>query len=146
MSLRGRPSVVSARRSPGGSFYAASTLEGQISIWNGKSILIWETNASVHPIHLLRFSETKFSISTPDGCISSWDLVDGKPTQEEPVVRGPQLTDTPQSVSSHSNGTISWFPFRDDAGLWAYVNNCFIHFEGEEGEAERSVTIIELSE
>jgi WD40 repeat protein len=58
ISLQGHPSVISASCSPDGSLYAASTLDGHVSIWKLDRTLSWETNTSVHPIHLLRFSES----------------------------------------------------------------------------------------
>jgi hypothetical protein len=44
ISLQGHPSVISACCSPDGSLYAASTLDGHVSIWNGDRTLLWETN------------------------------------------------------------------------------------------------------
>jgi WD40 repeat protein len=141
IQLEGHPSVLSACRSPDGSLYAASTLDGHVSIWNTERNLLWETNTTVHPIHLLRFSETQLILSALDGSTSSWNLVDGKPTHEEAITRGPQLnaSDVRQSTSS-ANGGISWIPFGFDAGLWVYVDGCLIRFEGE----EKSVTVIDI--
>ena len=142
ISLEGYPHVVSACLSPDGSLYAASTLDGHISIWNTDRNLLWETNISIHPIHFLRFSERQLVLSTPDGSILSWDLVDGKPVNKEAITRRPQLNrcDIHGSTASAYN-LVSWFPFSSDAGLWAYVDQCFIRFEGEE-----SVTIIDVGE
>jgi WD40 repeat protein len=151
--LQGHPSIVSASCSPDGFLYAASTLDGHISIWNVDGTLSWETNTSIHPIHLLRFSESRLVLSTPDGSTSSWNLLDGKPTHEEAITRGPQLNASAlrRSISSSNDmtswfsfdyDTVSWFPFDHDAGLWAYVDGCLISFEGE----ERSITIFDLQD
>ena len=61
---------------------------------------------------------------------------------KEAVTCGPQLnrSDIHESTAS-ANEAVSWFPFEFDAGLWAYVDQCFIRFEGEE-----SVTIIDVGE
>ena len=56
ISLEGHSSIISACCSSDGSLYAASTLEGHVSIWNMDHRLVWEANVSIHPIHLLRFS------------------------------------------------------------------------------------------
>lgn len=135
------PSVISACCSPDGSLYAASTLEGLVSIWNTERELLWETNISIHPIHLLRLSEKQLVLASPDGSTLSWNLLDGKRTHDRAVRRGPQLNVRHiHRSSSLSSDTVSWFPFDFDAGLWAYVGGCLIRFEGE----ERSVTIVDL--
>jgi len=131
ISLEGHPSVISACCSPDGSLYAASTLHRHISIWNMKRELIWETNTSIHPIHLLRLSDTQLVLSAPDGSTSSWNLLDGKPT-DEAISYEPQLDPAVLNRSiSLSNDAVSWFPFNFDAGLWAYIDNYLIRFEGE---------------
>ena len=142
ISLEGHPSVISACCSPDGKYYAASTLEGHVSIWDTDHKLLWETNASVHPIHLLKFSETHLVLSTIDGSSISWKLLDENSTDEEAITRGPQLDSSHLHQStSLSNDTVSWFPFDFDAGLWAYVDSCLIRFESKEG----SVTFLDLS-
>lgn len=88
ISLEGHPCVVSACYSPDGSLYAASTLQGHVSM--GRTLL-WEINISIHPIHALRLSETQLVLSTADGSILSWNLLDGKPTHDNAISRGPQL-------------------------------------------------------
>jgi WD40 repeat protein len=143
ISLQGHPSVISACCSPDGSLYAASTLEGQVSIWNTERTLLWETNLSVHPIHFLHLSETQLILSAPDGSTSTWNLLNGKPTHEEAVSRGPQLNASSLQQSTNlSNDKLSWFPFDFDAGLWAYVDSCLIRFEREEG----SITIFDVQD
>jgi WD40 repeat protein len=139
ISLKGHPSVISACCSPDGSLYAASTLEGRISIWNMDHKLIWETNTSIHPIHLLRFSETQLVLSTPDGSAVSWNLLNGKPMDEEASAREPQLDSSNLQSTRLPIDTVSWFPFDFDAGLWAYVDKCLIRFEDE-----GSITVIDL--
>ena len=140
ISLESCP-VVSSCYSPDGSLYAASTLDGHVSIWSRGHKLLWESYIVIYPIHLLRLSETQLVLSAPDGSTLSWNLLDGKPTHDKAISRGPQLnaSDLHQSTI-HSNDTFSWIPFDFDAGLWAYVDGCLIGFEGE----ERSVTIVDL--
>ena len=138
ISLEGHPSVMSSSCSPDGSLYAASTLGGQVSMWDMDRKLLWETKTSIHPIHLLRFSETQLSLSAPDGSTVSWNLLNGKPTGKEGTIRGPQLDANDLQSSSTSDDAVSWFPFDLDAGLWAYVDSCLIRFEGE-----GSVTIVD---
>jgi WD40 repeat protein len=145
IQLEGHPSVLSACRSPDKSLYAASTLEGRVSIWNvepERPELLWEANTSVHPIHLLRFSETQLILSALDGTSLTWNLLDGKPANEEAITRGPQLiaSGIHQSTGSANDSGISWIPFGFDSGLWAYVDGCLIRFEGE----EKSVTFIDI--
>jgi len=142
ISLEGYPHVVSACLSPDRSLYAASTLDGHISIWNTDRKLLWETKISIHPIHFLQFSESQLVLSTPNGSTLSWDLVDGKPANKEAITRRPQPNrrDIHGSTASASD-LVTWFPFSSGAGLWAYVDQCFIRFEGEE-----SVTIIDVGE
>jgi len=131
ISLEGHSSVISACCSPDGSHYAASTLDGHISVWNMYRELLWETNTSIHPIHLLRFSDTQLVLSALDGSTSSWNLLDGIPT-DEAIRHGRQLDPVVLNRSiSLSNDAVSWFPFDFDAGLWAYVDNYLIRFEGE---------------
>jgi len=101
--------------------------------------LIWETNTSIHPIHLLRFSETQLVLSALDGSSVSWKLLNGKPTGEDAIIRGPQLDASSLRSSSISKDTVSWFPLDFDAGLWAYVDRCLIRFEGE-----GSITLFDL--
>jgi len=145
ISLQGHPPVISACCSPDGTLYAASTLEGHISIWNVDRTLLWDTTVSIHPIHLLRLSERQLILSAADGSTLYWNLSNGKPTHEEAISRGPQLlaSDLRQSRGV-SNDTISWFPFDFDTGLcqWAYVDGCLISFDGEEG----STTIFDLQD
>jgi WD40 repeat protein len=143
IQLEGHPSVLSTSRSSDGSFYSASTLEGSLSIWNADRELLWETKTSYHPIHLLRISETQLILSTLDGFTSSWNLVDGKPTHQEPIVRGPQLdANSIHQLKNSATGGVSWFPYGFNAGLWAYVDGCLIRFE----DGERSVTIFDVEE
>jgi WD40 repeat protein len=143
IQLEGHPSVLSTSRSPDGSLHSASTLEGQVSIWNADRQLLWETKTSYHPIHLLRISETQLTFSTLDGSTSSWNLANGKPTHREPIVRGPQLdANSIRQMTNSATGGVSWFPYGFNAGLWAYVDGCLIRFEGE----ERSVTIFDVEE
>ena len=131
ISLEGHPSVVSACCSPDGSLYAASTWDGHLSIWNMNRELLWETNTSIHPIHLLRFSDTQLVLSAVDGSTSSWNLLDGKPT-DETISHEPQLDTSVLNRSiSLSNNAVSWFPFDFDAGLWAYIDKYLIRFEDE---------------
>jgi WD40 repeat protein len=135
IQLEGLPSVISTGRSPDGSLYSASTLEGDVSIWNAERELLWTTKTPYHPIHLLRISETRLILSTLDGSTSSWNLVNGKPTHREPIIRGPQLdTNSIHQLTNSATATrdVSWFPYGFNAGLWAYVNGCLIRFEGEE--------------
>jgi WD40 repeat protein len=142
-SLEDQPSIISACCSPDGSFHASSTLEGHVSIWDMDRKLVWETNTSIHPIHLLRFSESQLVLSAPDGSSVSWELLNGKPIREEGIIRGPQLDATRASdrqSPSMSDDTVSWFPFHFDVGLWAYVDSCLIRFEGD-----GSVTLVDLS-
>jgi WD40 repeat protein len=142
ISLEGHPSVISTCCSPDGSLYAASTLEGHISIWDLDRKLLWETDASIHPIHLLRLSETQLVLTAPDGSSLSWNLSNGRPTHDRAIASGPQLKPTELRQSrSLSNDVVSSFPFNADAGLWAYVDGHLIRFEGREG----SITIIDFS-
>jgi WD40 repeat protein len=141
IQLEGHPSVLSTSRSPDGSLYSASTLEGNVSIWNADRELLWETKTFYYPIHLLRFSETQLILSTLDGSTSSWNLMNGKPTHREPIIRGPQLdTNSIHQLKNSATGGVSWFPYGLNAGLWAYVDGCLIRFEGE----EKSVTIFDV--
>jgi WD40 repeat protein len=143
ISLQGHPSVISACCSPDGSLYAASTLDGHLSIWNRDRMLLWETSTSIHPIHLLRFSESQLLLCTPYGSTLSWNLLDGKPTHEEAIPHGPQFDARALHQSaSLSDDTGSWLPFDFDAGLWAYVDGCLMSFEG----GERSITIVDLQD
>ena len=128
ISLEGYPSVVSSCCSPDGSFYAASTLEGHVSIWIGERKLLWETNTLIHPIHLLQLSEKQLILSAPDGSTLSWDLLDGKPTNDNAISCGPQINASNFHNSNLSNDTVSWYPFDFDAGLWAYVDGYLISF------------------
>jgi len=131
ISLEGHPSVISACCSPDGSLYAASTWDGHLSTWNMNRELLWETNTSIHPIHLLRFSDTQLVLSAVDGSTSSWNLLDGKPTDES-ISHEPQLDTSVLNRSiSLSNDAVSWFPFDFDAGLWAYIDKYLIRFEDE---------------
>jgi len=140
ISLEGNPSVISACCSPDGSLYAASTLDGHISIWNMNRELLWETNTSIHPIHFLRYSDTKLVLSAPDGSTSSWNLLDGKP--DGAITHGRQLDASVLHRSiGLSNDAVSWFPFDFDAGLWAYIDSYLIRFEGE-----GSITIFDLQD
>jgi len=129
ISLAGHPSVISACCSADGSLYAASTLDGHISIWNVDRKLLWEMDTLFHPIHLLRFSDAQLVLSTLDGSTSSWNLLDGKPT-DEAITHGPQLDASVRRPIGLSNDTVFWSPFDFDAGLWAYVDGCLIRFEG----------------
>jgi len=142
ISLEGRPSIISASYSSDGSLYAASTLDGNISVWNTDHTLLWETNISIHPIHFLHFSDRQLVLSVPDGSISYWNLsLDGKPTHKKAITRGPQVNARHLHQSTTSpNDTVSWLPFCFDTGLWACVDGIFIRFEGK----ERSVTIIDV--
>jgi WD40 repeat protein len=145
IQLEGHPSVLSTSRSPDGSLYSASTLEGKVSIWNADRERLWETKTSNHPIHLLRISERQLILSTLDGSTSSWNLLNGKPTHQEPIIRGPQLdaNSIPQLTNSATaTGGVSWLPYGFNAGLWAFVDGCLIRFEGE----EKSVTIFDVEE
>ena len=36
----------------------------------------------MHPIHFLRLSTNRLILSSPDGSLCTWDLVDGKPMIE----------------------------------------------------------------
>jgi WD40 repeat protein len=143
IQLEGYLSVLCTNHSVDGSFYSASTLEGNLSIWDAKREPLWETKTSDHPIHLLRISETQLTLSTLDGSTSSWDLVNGKPTHQEPIVRGPQLdANSIHQLKNSATGGVSWFPYGFNAGLWAYVDGCLIRFESE----EKSVTIFDVEE
>jgi WD40 repeat protein len=145
IQLDGHPSILSTSRSPDEFLCAASTLEGNVSIWNAHRERLWETKTSYHPIHLLRISETQLVLSTLDGSTSSWNLVNGKPTHLEPIIRGPQLIANSihqLTKSATATGGVSWFPYGFNAGLWAYVDGCLIRFEDE----ERSVTIFDVEE
>ena len=140
ISLQGHPSVISACCSSNGSFYAASTLEGHVSIWDMHRKLIWEAKTPIHPFHLLRLSETQLGLSAPDGSTLSWNILNGEPTHKKVISRRPQLdlSDLHPSTS-FSIDTVSWFPFDFDSGLWAYIDSCLIRFEGE-----GSITIFDL--
>ena len=143
ISLENCPSVVSSCYSPDGSLYAASTLDGHVSMWSRGRKLLWESDIIIYPIHLLRLSETQLVLSAPDGSTLYWDLLDGNPTPDKAITytRGPQLSESNLYQSTTlSKDAISWIPFDYDAGLWAYVDGCFISFEGE----KRSITIIDL--
>jgi WD40 repeat protein len=145
IQLDGHPSVLSTSRSPDGFLFSASTLEGNVSIWNADRERLWETKTSCHPIHLLRISETQLVLSTLDGSTSSWNLMNGKPTHREPIIRGPQLDANSihqLTKSATATGGVSWFPYGFNAGLWACVDGCLIRFEGE----EKSVTIFDVGE
>jgi len=135
--LTNRSSVVSPCCSPDGTLYAASTLDGHVSIWNMDRKLLWKTSIFFHPIHLLRFSETQLVLSASDGSTLTWNLLNGIPTNEKAITR--RQLDIDQSTSLSNDDMVSWFPFDPDAGLWACVDSCLIRFEGE-----GTVTIFEL--
>jgi len=150
ISLDGNPSVISTCYSPDRTLYAASTLDGQISIWNTEQDLVWKSDASVYPIHLLRLSDSQLTVSGLDGSTSTWDLLDGKPAHPKPVTRGPQLLNKftmsrfgiGSPTGSHpATDVLQFIPFDVDAGLWAYVDGSFVRFEGND---EESVTIISV--
>jgi len=79
ISLEGNPSIVSACYSPDRTLYAASTLGGHVSLWNVAHELLWESETHIHPIHLLRLTTDRLTMSTPDGSVLSWDLEGGNP-------------------------------------------------------------------
>ena len=142
ISLEGHPSIISASFSPDGFLYAASIMEGHICVWNTERKLLWEESAAIHPIHLLRFSEEQLVLSAPDGSTVTWNLLlDGNPSHEKALKRGPQLcaAEHPPKLFNDSD-MVSWFPFRFDAGLWAYVDGTFISFQGK----DRFVTIMDV--
>jgi len=138
-SLGGNPSVVSACYSPDRTLYAASTLDGQVSLWHIKDGLLWESDTPIHPIHHLRLSADRLVISSPDGSVWTWELVEGKPTQQTPATSGPQLNTTKihdlrlRGGLPTDNSAVQWIPFKVDAGLWAYLDGAFIRFEGVGG-------------
>ena len=140
ISLDGHPSVISTCLSPNGSLYAASTLDGHVSIWNEDRQLLWETCTSIHPIHLLRFLERQLVLSAPDGSTLSWNMSDGKPTHEKPITCGPQFKMA--TICTSLTRDISWSPFDFDAGLWVYVDSCLVRFERELG----SIAIFNLQD
>ena len=146
-SLDDNPSVISACYSPDHSLYAASTLDGRISLWNTASLL-WESKPPIHPIHLLRLSANQLTISSADGSVWTWDMIEGKiPTHKRTL--GTQLNTTNihqfklQSSSFADNPVVRWIPFKVDAGLWAYLDGTFIRFESVGGG---SVTFIDVAD
>jgi WD40 repeat protein len=144
ISLEGGPSVVSACYSPDFTLYAASTLDGHVSLWHIKRGLLWESNTPIHPIHLLTLSADRLIISSPDGSILAWNMVEGKPTQKTPVTSGPQIdTVNIQQFRSKTSSysVVRWIPFKEDAGSWVYVDGVFIRFEDVGGG---SVTFIDV--
>jgi len=148
MSLEGNPSVVSACHSPDRTLYAASTLDGRVSLSHIKDGLLWESRPLVHPINLLRCSADQLVISSPDGSVSAWDLDEGKPTDRTATnTSGPQLDKMEhhqfrlQSGPSNENMIVQWIPFKVDAGSWAYIDGTFIRFE-----SFGSVTFIDVGD
>ncbi len=146
MSLGGNPSVVSACYSTDHTAYAASTLDGHVSLWNSTHDLLWESDAPVHIIHLLRLSADRLVISSPDGSVWAWDVVEGKPTYYIAALSGSQLdtTNIHQLRPSSTDNLIRWIPFKVDAGLWAYVDGSFMRFESVGGVG--SVTFIDIGD
>ena len=149
ISLDGNPYVVSACYSPDHTLYAASTLDGHVSLWNTTNLL-WESKSPIHPIHLLRFSGNQLIISSPDGSVWAWDMFEGKiPMHELVRASGTQLNTTNihqfrlQSSSSSDNPIVRWIPFKVDAGLWAYLDGTFIRFESVGGG---SVTFVDVGD
>jgi WD40 repeat protein len=94
ISLEGNPSVVAACYSPDRTLYAASMLDGRVSLWNTAHDLLWESDTPIHPIHLLRLSADRLVLSSPDGSVCAWGVVQGKPTDQSPITSGPQLNST----------------------------------------------------
>jgi len=147
MSLEGNLSVVSACYAPDHTVYAASTLDGHVSLWNTTHDRIWESDTNIHPVHLLRLSTDRLDILSPDGSVLAWDVAEGKPTHGTLTRTGPQLNTKTihqlrlQSSSSIDNPTVRWIPFKVDAGSWAYVDGMFIRFESVGGG---SVTFIDV--
>jgi len=145
--VKGGPPVVSACYSPDRTLYAASRLDGHVSIWNTAQPL-WESDTPINPMHLLRLTANQLIISIPDGSMWVWDIVEGKPIHQTPSSSGSQLnaTNTHQfsmrSRSSTEKSIFRWIPFEVDAGLWAFVDNTFIRFEGLGG----SVTLIDVGD
>jgi len=141
--------VVSACHSPDRTLYVSSTLNGRVSLWNPAHDLVWESDTLIHPIHLLRLTANQLIISSPDGSVWAWDMVEGKPTHQTPASSGPQLNTTNihqfsmRSSSSTENPIVRWIPFKVDAGLWAYVDNTFIRFETV---GDGSVTFIDVGD
>jgi WD40 repeat protein len=143
------PSIIAACYSPDRTLYAASTLGGHVSLWNTTHDLLWESDTPIHPIHLLKLSAERLIISSPDGSSLAWRMVDGKPAHQARVISGPQLNTTNihrlrlQSSSSPDNPIVRWFPFKVEAGSWAYVDGTFIRFESVGGG---SVTFIDVGD
>ena len=125
--LKGGPPVVSACYSPDRTLYAASTLDDHVSLWNATHDLLWESDLPIHPIHLLRLTANQLIISSPDGSMWSWDLVGGIPRRQTLTTSGSQRINLLKLRSSSS--AVQWFPFKVDAGLWAYLDGTFIRFE-----------------
>jgi len=87
----------------------------------------------------LRFSERQLVLSAPDGSTVRWNLFsDGNLLLKKAL--GPQLNAECAHQLTNDSDTVSWFPFRFDAGLWAYVDGTFISFQGK----DRFVTIIDV--
>ena len=144
ISLAGNPSVIAACYSPDYTLYAASTLDGHLSLWHIERGVLWETDTSMYPIHLLRLSTHRLILSSPDGSLCTWDLVDGKPTHQTPTFSGPQIdTANIQQFEVKGNPIVRWIPFSTDAGLWAYIDGTFIRFDDTGG---RSVSLINLGD
>jgi len=146
ISLKGNPSVVSACYSLDRTLYAASTSNGHVFLWHIEHGLLWKSNALIHPIHLLRLFADQLIISSPDGSVWTWDMVDGKPTNQTPTTFGPQLNQKSgnSSLASVSDKPIiKWIPFKIDAGIWAYFDRKIIRFESVGGG---SVTVIDIGD
>ena len=98
----------------------------------------------MHPIHLLRLSTDRLTLSSPDGALCTWDLLDGKPPHQAPIFSAPQIDMTNiHQFNVKSSSTIRWIPFSVDAGLWAYIDGTFIRFDDTGG---RSVTLINVGD
>ena len=142
------PSIVSACYSLDRTVYATSTFGGHVSLWNPAYDLLWESDTPIYPIHVLRLTASHLIISSPDGYIWVWDVVEGKPTRKTPTFLRSQLNtkDTHRFIMRSSSSTeksiARWIPFEVDAGLWAYVDGTFIRFESLGGG---SVTLIDAS-
>jgi WD40 repeat protein len=149
ISLEGNPSVVSACYSPDRTLYAASTLDGHVSVWNTAHMdLLWESDTPIPPIHLLRLSEIGllYRLQMALCGLGTW-------SKESlhiklPTISGPQNTTNIhqfrlQSSLSTDNHIVRWIPFKVDAGLWAYVDGTFIRFESVGGG---SVTFIDVGD
>ena len=84
----------------------------------------------------------RLTLSSPDGSLCTWDLLDRKPTHQTPTFFGPQIdTKNIHQFKVKSNPTSRWIPFSVDAGLWAYIDGTFIRFDDTGG---RSVTLIRI--